>query len=152
MAVTAKLYTKFPANLLGGETAGESHSLDYLSNTIKVALLADTYTPAQDTDEFWSDVSAHEVSGTGYSAGGATLANKTVTVNAGANKVVLDADDVTWTSVTVTARYAVVYKDTGTPSTSPLLMWIDFGANQVLVGNDFRIALPSGGLFDTVVA
>lgn len=152
MAVSAKIYTKFFANLIGGETAGEASAIDWLSDTIKCALVADTYTPNQDSDEFWSDVSANEVSGTGYSAGGVTLANKALTVTGASNKVAIDADDPSWSAVTVTARYAVFYKSTGVAATSMLICYVDFGANQVLIGNDFRIALPSGGLLDAVVS
>src|SRR5262245_57830627 len=79
MAQTIEMYGKALANLLGGETAGETNAVDYLSDTIKVALLAAAHVPNLDTHEFLSDVSANEISGTGYTAGGATLAAKTIT-------------------------------------------------------------------------
>src|SRR5690242_11712827 len=102
-------------NLINGGTL-----FDWDTDTIKVAILTSAYTPNQDTDDFWNDVSANEASATGYTAGGAALANKSVTYDTATNQVRLDADDVTWTSA-VTGRYLVVYKDTGTASTSPLL-------------------------------
>ena len=82
MAVTAYRYAKAQANLLGGESSGDSFAVDYLSDTLKIGLLADTYTPNRFTDEVWSDISTHEISGTGYTTGGATLGSKTITVTA----------------------------------------------------------------------
>ncbi len=78
MAVTAQLFGKALANLLGGETAGETRAIDFLSDTIKWALATATYAPNLDTHEVFADVT-NEVSGTGYTAGGVTAASKTIT-------------------------------------------------------------------------
>lgn len=53
--------------------------IDYSANTIKCALLTNGYSPS-DADEFFSVVDANETSGTGYTAGGATLGTKTAAV------------------------------------------------------------------------
>jgi hypothetical protein len=87
--------------------------IDWDTDTIKVALTTSTYTPDQDTHDFFNDVT-NEITGTGYSAGGATLTSPTVTYDTATNQVRLDAADTTWTTSTLTARYAVVYKSTGT--------------------------------------
>ena len=50
--------------------------IDLTADTIKLALVTASYTPNQDTHDMWDDVSANEVSSSGYSAGGATLASK----------------------------------------------------------------------------
>lgn len=77
------IYGKTFANLLGGETSGEAHAVDYLSNTIKAALLDSGHTPDRDTHEFFGDVDADEVPATGgYTAGGVTLSGKTITYTA----------------------------------------------------------------------
>lgn len=56
----------------------------------------------------WADVSAHEVVGAGYTAGGYSLTGKAVTaVN---RQVNIAADTVSWTGATITARYAAIYK------------------------------------------
>lgn len=151
MAVSAKWYGKSLANVFGGETAGESVAVDFLSDTIKVALTTSTYTPDQDTHEFFSDVT-NEVTGTGYTAGGATLANKTITYTSGTNVVKLDADDTSWTSSTITARYAVVYKSTGTSSTSPLLGYVDFGQNESSSSGTFQIQWSASGILTLTAA
>lgn len=74
-------YSKAFANLMGGEVAGDTFAVDYLSDTIKVLLTTSSYAYNLDTHETKADVT-NEVAGTGYSAGGATLASKTIVVTA----------------------------------------------------------------------
>lgn len=151
MAVTAFWYGKAFANAFGGETVGEAVAIDWLSDTIKVAMCTSTYTPAQDTHEFFSDIT-NEVTGTGYTAGGATLANKTLTYTGGTNIDAFDADDVSWTSSTITARYAIIYKSTGTASTSPLMGYVDFGADQSTSDGTFLITWDAAGILKVTVS
>jgi hypothetical protein len=47
-----------------------------------MALLGSGYTPNLATDVHWADISSHEISGTGYTAGGQPLTGVTVTVTA----------------------------------------------------------------------
>jgi hypothetical protein len=81
MAVSINKYGKSYANILGGEIGADTFAVDFISDTLKAALLASTYTPNLDTHEVFSDLT-NEVTGTGYSAGGTTLASKTVTYTA----------------------------------------------------------------------
>lgn len=132
MAVTATPYGNVSVKAFNGE-------IDYDTNTIKVALLDSGYVPAQ-THDYFNDVSAHEIAGTGYTAGGATLASKTVTYTSGTGVTVFDAADTAWTSSSLTARFAVVYVSTGTGSTSALIGFVDFGADKVSTSGSFTIA------------
>lgn len=120
-------------------------SIDLDTDTIKVALVTSSYTPDQDTHDNFDDVT-NEVTGTGYTAGGATLASVTVTADNTDNEGVFDAADVTWSTSTITARGAVVYKSTGTAATSPLIAYYDFGSDQISSNGDFTIAWNAGGL------
>ncbi|MGE0460881.1 MAG: hypothetical protein AB7Q16_05890 [Vicinamibacterales bacterium] len=201
------LYGKALANLLGGESAGESSAVDYLSDTIKMALTTSAYTPDLDAHEFFSDVT-NEITGTGYTAGGVALGSKTITYTAanswataaatttayavgdivrpaagnghlyrcivagtsggsaptwptvsgqtvadgtvtwaeiGRGLLVIDCADPQWTSATFTARQAVIYKDTGTPATSPLLATGDFGSDTSVTSSTFQVTLPATG-------
>lgn len=81
MAVTAQLYRNSLNKAYGSTTAGNAPNIDWLSDTIKVMLCTSTYTPNADTHAFKSDVT-NEVSGTGYSAGGATMGSATLTYTA----------------------------------------------------------------------
>lgn len=124
--------------------------IDFDTDTIKVALLTSSYTPNQDTHDYFDDVSANEVSGTGYTSGGATLANKSVTYTSGTNVTKFDADDVSWTSSTITARYAVIYDASpATNATRPLLAYVDFGSDQSSSSGTFSIVWDAAGIFTT---
>lgn len=130
-------------------TKAFNKEIDFDTDTIKVALVSSSYTPNQDTHDYWDDVSSNEVSGTGYTAGGATLASKTVTYDSGTNVTKFDAADVSWTSSTITARYAVIYLSTGTASTSPLIAYVDFGSDQSSSSGTFQIVWDAAGIFTT---
>lgn len=124
----------------------QNGSIDMDTDTIKCALVTSTYSPNIDTHVFWSDVT-NEVSGTGYTAGGATLASVTVTQDNTNDRGVVDAADVTWTTATITARAAILYKDTGVASTSPLICYIDFVSDQTSSGGNFVIQWNASGIF-----
>lgn len=144
MAVTAFWYGNALLKALNKE-------INWSSDTIKVALVANTYTPNQDTHTYFSDITG-EITGTGYSAGGATLASKTITYTAATNVIALDAADVTWASSTITARYAVIYDSTGTASASALLGYVDFGADQSSSSGNFTITWDANGILKITVS
>ena len=121
--------------------------IDLASDTIRVALVTSSYTPNQDTHTDFDDVT-NEVVGAGYVADGEALANKTVTQDDTDNEGVFDADDVVWTTSTITARGAVVYKDTGTPSTSSLIAYIDFGTDKTSTVGTFTITWNAEGILN----
>lgn len=125
--------------------------VDFDTDTIKVALATSTFTPNQDTMDYFDDVT-NEVVGTGYTAGGATLGGKLIGYNAGSNVIKLDATDVTWASSTITARYGIVYVATGVASTSVLLGYIDFGEDKVSTAGDFVIIWNAAGIATITVA
>lgn len=134
------IFNAFKANIMNG-------GIDLDTDTIKVALVTSTFAPNIDTEEDFADVT-NEVSGTGYTAGGAALANKTVSIDDTDDEGVFDADDVTWSSSTITARGAVVYKDTGTPATSLLICYLDFGSDKSSSSGNFTIQWGSEGILN----
>lgn len=148
MAVTAKLFASFPENLGGGNTAAEG-PMDILSDTLKVMLTTNLYTPNQTAHTVKADVT-NEVTGTGYTAGGAALANKTWA--ASSLTTTLDADDTTWPSSTITADNAAVYDDTPTSPADPLILYNDFGGDQSTSGTTFQITWNASGLLTITVA
>jgi len=146
------LYTKLPANLLGGETAGETGKIDWLSDTIKAALFTTSYTPAQDTDELYSSLTNEVANGNGYTTGGNTCASPTITVTGASNAVAFKASSPsTWTAsgAGFTFRYVVIYD-----STTSLLIGYDdvYPSSQALAAGDtFTYTLDSNGVFSTTV-
>ena len=142
----SKLYGQFLQQALNKE-------IDWDTDTIKVALLSNSYTPDQDAHNYFDDVVSFEVTGTGYTQGGNTLANKTNTYNSATNVIVLDADDTTWSSSTITARYAVVYDATpATNATRPLIGYVDFGSDQSSSNGNFTITWDATGIVRITVA
>ena len=90
--------------------------LNWMTDTIKV-LLVDTgaYTPQTAVHQYLADIGI-----SARIAGPVTLTSKTTTGGAA------DAADVTFTSVTGPSIEAIViYMDTGTEATSPLIAYID---------------------------
>lgn len=144
--MASKLYGQFLSQALNKE-------IDWDTDTIKVALLTNSYTPDQDAHNYLDDVIANEVTGTGYTAGGNTLANKTNTYNSATNVIVLDADDTTWSSSTITARYAVIYDASpATNATKPLIGYVDFGSDQSSSNGNFTITWDATGIVRITVA
>jgi hypothetical protein len=124
--------------------------VDWDTDTIKVALATSSYTPNQDTHDYFDDVSSYEVSGTGYTAGGATLTTKTNAYTSGTNVTKFDADDVSWTTSTITARYAIIYDSSpATNATRPLIGYVDFGSDQSSSAGTFSVVWDAAGIFTT---
>lgn len=87
MAVTFTLFPNFKLKQHNGVRV-----IDLDSASIKVAILTNSYTPA-DANDVWSDISANEVAGSGYSAGGTAISGVTLT---GAPNPVWAFSDITW--------------------------------------------------------
>jgi hypothetical protein len=110
-------------------------SIDWDTDSIKIALLSAGYTPNLATHKFVSDLGANIV------ARSAALGSKTVTAG------VADAADITFSGVTGAAvtRYAI-YKDTGTDTTSRLIALIDTATGLPVTpnGGDITITFDNG--------
>lgn len=115
-------------------------AVDFDTDVFKVMLLTSSYTPNIDSHAYRSDLT-NEVSGTGYSAGGATLGTVTLTQDNTNDRIVVDAPDVSWTTATITARYAVLYKSRGgLASADELVCYFDFGSDYTSTAGTFTIA------------
>ena len=121
-------------------------SINLATDAVKMMLVGSAYTPNIDTHAKRSDVT-NEVSGTGYTAGGIALVNKTVTMNTTSDKGVFDADDITLSNATITARGAVLYKARGgVSSADELIAYLDFGADITSTAGNFNIAFDANGI------
>lgn len=108
-------------------------SVDLDSDTIKLILITSSYTPNQSTDDFRDDLGANEASGgSGYPAGGFTLASKAVNISSLTAK--WDAADLSQaiTGGPFAFRYGVFYKARGGASSADeLIGYADFGAQSI---------------------
>lgn len=106
------------------------------TDTYYVMLVTSSYTPNKDTHTKRSDVT-NEVSGTGYTAGGAASA-VTLTLDTSTDKETWAFADVTWPTSTITARGAVIYKHRGGASSADeLVAYVDFSGNISTAGSTF---------------
>lgn len=139
MALTAKLFGLYHKSLANKE-------IDLDSDVLKVMLVTSAYTPNQDTHQYKSSVT-NEVTGTGYTAGGATLTGVTVAYDTTTNTLTLDANDVTWAASTITARYAIFYDSTpATDATRPLIAYWDFGQDEISASGNFTLTISGSGI------
>ena len=145
MAVTGKIYGKVFTALCNKE-------IDWVDDDIRVSLHTSSYSPDQDADDYWDDAT-NEVSGTGYSTTGAALTSLSSTYTGATNKHVLDAEDVTWSSSTITARTAVVFDyETAVASTSPVICYQQSDADISSTDGDWKIVWNASGIVEITVA
>lgn len=117
------------------------------SDTIRVALMPSTYVADRDNHRFWSNIAAQEITGDGYTAGGSILTGPSLTKQDASDNVRFLANDISWVNATLTARYAILYKDTGDPATSTLIAAVDFGADKTAVNGTFTVQWNAAGIF-----
>jgi len=121
-------------------------TIDLLADNLQLVLV-DTagYTANLDTDEYLSDINA-----TYRIATSPNLSSKTITIDTtpSPDQVMFDAADGTFTSVTGASTEAVVlFKDTGSASTSPLIAYYDGASVQLTPnGNNVNFTISSSGL------
>lgn len=112
---------------------------DLVNDTVKVTLHT-SYTPNIDSHQVWADVSATEyTTASGYTAGGKTLANKSVTQDNTNDRALWDADDPTWASLgplsPATPSHAIIWNDTPSSPADPLLDYVVLGTTATNGGN-----------------
>jgi hypothetical protein len=137
MAVAAKLYGKSMEHFVKGEIA-------FLTDACKVMLMVSAYAFNQDLHNSRADVVANEVAtGAGYTARGATLVTKSVTYDATLNRTRLFSDPTFWTppaGQSLTARHAIIYKDSSTDASSWLMGYIDLGVSVTATGSPLTLS------------
>lgn len=142
MAATIKCYGHAGVHLPAGD-------VDWVGDTIKMALTTSSYAVNQGTNEFFSDVTNEIAAGGGYSSGGFSLSGMALSYDSATREERFTADDFSVGALTPASpfRYAVIYDSTGTPSTSILLAYINFGADQNPGGLPFAIQWATTGVF-----
>lgn len=121
-------------------------AIDLDTDSFKMMLVTGAYGNTEKRSyDFRNDIS-DEVTGTGYTAGGAAV---TLTVAATDNTnddVEVTCSSPSWTTATITARGGVIYKVRGGASSADdLLCYVDFGSNVASTAGTFTVT-PSGSL------
>ena len=130
----------FKTDLLGGTFDFDSSG----GSTFKLALYSDisgfsTATTAYTTT---NEVSS---SGTNYTAGGNTLTNNGVAI--ASNIGYVDFADLTFSSVTLTADSALIYKGT----TNEAVLVLDFGGDKTATNGDFVVQFPTADSSNAII-
>jgi hypothetical protein len=140
MAITQIMCTSFKKALLDGE-------MDFSSNTsqsFKIALYTSSANLGASTTAYST---TNEASGTGYTAGGASLTIATNPTSSGTTAY-LDFSDVTWSSSSITARGALIYKSGGT---NPAVAVLDFGEDKDSTSGSFTITFPAADADNAII-
>ena len=105
------------------------------ANTLKVALYDNTATLSSATTAY---ATANEVSGSGYTAGGAAMTGMAVTLDG--STAIFDADNVSWANATISAQAAVIYN---TSFSNAAIAVLDFGSVKTSTNGTFEIQFPN---------
>ena len=131
MAISQAMPTSFKQELL---TATHDFS-NPGGDTFKIAL----YTSSASLDATTTAYSVtNEVSGTGYTAGGNTLTSPVISLDG--TTAIVDFDNTTWTSATITARGALIYNSS---KANRAIAVLDFGADKTSTDGDFTVTMPA---------
>lgn len=125
------------------------------TDTFKMALMADAYSPSASTQSKWADISSDEVSGNGYAQ--QTLSHSSDQFSRSGGTATLDFDNPVFSASggDWEAEYWVVYDDTPTDSSpvlaDPLVAYglLDDTPGTVTVtdGNTLTVNINASGLF-----
>lgn len=123
--------------------------IDFSVDTLKLLLVTSSYSPNIDSHDFRNDITNEVANGNGYTTGGATLSGVSVTQDSTDDEAVVDASDVSWTSSTITARGAVLYKSRGGASSADeLIAYFDFGSDKSSSNGTFTVAWAAEGILN----
>jgi len=127
MAITAALCNSYKQEILSG-----THTS---SDTYKIALYTSSATLSKATTAYSS---TNEVSGTGYSAGGATLGSFATSLDT--DTAILDFADASWANSTITARGALIYNSS---KSNKAVAVLDFGGDITSTAGTFTVTFPA---------
>ena len=130
------LYNNFKEQLLKSAVS----DLSAVGTTVRVSLHSG-YTPNIDTHQVYADVSATEMSGTGYTAGGVAVGSKTVTQDNTNDRAAFDAADATWTGLNVGTPSHAIIRD----ATADVLIGY-WAVTTPTNGGDYTLAFDSTGI------
>ncbi len=145
MAITAAGFFGLTLEKMFNATALPTSGVESETAT-KMALITDAATPNFDTMDFWNDLEANEVSGTGYTAQGNVLTGTEVTLSGGV--LTYDCVDPSWPTSTITnAMAGVVMFDRGGATTADeMILLLDFITAASSSGGTFTVQVNALGL------
>ena len=129
MAITSALCNSYKQEILEGVHAS--------TDTYKIALYTDSASLSASTTAYSA---TNEVSGTGYSAGGANLSGFSSGLSG--STAYLTFSDPAWADSTITARGCLIYNSS---KSNKAVAVFDFGQNVSSVNGTFTVDFPGAG-------
>ena len=146
MAITQAMATSFKVEILDG-----IHNFG--TGVVRASTAADTYKIALYTSAASLDAAttayttSGEVVGTGYTAGGNTLAISVVPVSS-STTAYLSFTNSSWTTATITARGAMIYNST---QSNKCVAVLDFGSDKTSTAGTFTIVFPTADATNAII-
>jgi hypothetical protein len=140
MAISQAMATSFKVEILGGDFDFSSGT----SQSFKIALYTSSATLGATTTVYST---SNEVTGTNYTAGGEALTITQVPTSTGTTAF-LDFGNATWSTSTITARGALMYK---VGSGNPAIAVLDFGSDKTSTAGDFTIVFPASDSSNAII-
>ena len=139
MAITSAICNSFKQEILVG-----THNLTASTgDTFKLALFTSSASLGAGTTAYST---SNEVSGTGYSAGGATLTSVTPVLDS--STAVCDFDDVSFTSASFTANGCLIYNSS---QSDKAVAVIAFGGDKTVSSGTFTIQFPTADASNAII-
>jgi hypothetical protein len=144
MAISQAMCTSFKQQLLEGK-----HNFRSGGHTFNIALFLDAATLNASTTDY--STSSEASTAAGYPAGGQALSNVNPTTSG--TTAFTDFADEVFSSVTVTARGALIYNTTteGGSGTTDSVVVLDFGADKTATSGDFTIQFPTADASNAII-
>lgn len=119
--------------------------INFATDSFKVLLVSSV--PTETNLDVWanrSDIN-NEVTGTGYTAGGVAISLSVGSVDAGNNRLAITPANLApgWTSATITAVGAIIYKSTGNAASDKLVTFVDFGGTVSSTNGNYAISFSA---------
>lgn len=119
--------------------------IDFDTMTCKVLLVSSV--PSESNLDTWANRSdvTNQITGTGYTAGGIAQAFTLDAFDTTNNRQPITYTDnlTAWTSATITAVGAIIYKNSGTDTTDTLLHFVDFNGSMSVTAGTFGLDYTS---------
>ena len=140
MAITTALCTSFKQEILEAvhnfkNSGGSTFNLALYTSSASLGAGTTAYT------------TSNEVSGTNYTAKGASLTR--VDPSTSGTTALTDFADLTFSNATVTARGALIFNDSA--SGDPAVCALDFGSDKTSTAGDFTIQFPTADASNAII-
>tara|TARA_R100001086_G_scaffold222540_1_gene140112 strand:- start:34 stop:462 length:429 start_codon:yes stop_codon:yes gene_type:complete len=139
MAISQAMCSSFKKELL----EAKHNFLASGGNSFKLALYTSSASLGASTTAY---TSSNEASGTNYTATGAALTN--IDPSNDGTTGITDFSNLTFSTVTITARGALIYNDTNADRAVCVL---DFGGDKTATAGDFTITFPTADASNAII-